>query len=422
MNRNYRLLFCGWLLGFLLLGAGFNPEGYSAVKVKKKPQKAPPPSSKAAKKSGPAVREGQVLYIKTEKANLRASPADQSDNIIETLPRETQVSLLKRQGSWYLVKLEDGRIGWMAASVLAPKKEEPEAKPTPAEKPKPSARTKEVPKLPLSSQRPPEATPTPLPQQEIKRLQEPSPTPLPMREIKPPQPEARPAEGGKAPSDMVFIPSGEAIVGSSEEEINRMAQRQGVDLAELMDEKPKRQVFVKGFFIDKYEVTQAQYKKFVDATGHKPPLNWEGNTYPAGKGEHPVVFVSWEDAKAYCEWAGKRLPTGEEWEKAARGSEGRVYPWGNEYGGEKVNLVNAGRGDTAPVGEYKGDLSPYEVHDMGGNVSEWTSSWYDSDKNSYILKGGSWYNEIYTARGAQRTAGLPEYRLNIVGFRCAKSP
>jgi formylglycine-generating enzyme required for sulfatase activity len=405
--------------------------------------------SAPAEKSKSVFQEGQILYVKTKAANLRASPVENPGNIIDRLVRDTKVTFLRGEGNWSLVQLEDGRIGWIASSLLVPKKVKQEEIQT-TEKSRPQTKAGEATKPPSLSPR--VVSPAPSPSKE--KSEEVSPAPPPKQVLIPPQSEVgssiqtetkpsgqpevgspiqietkpsdqsdrKPSRKVRAPEDMVFIPAGEATLGSSEGEISKIAQRQGVDPSELADEKPQRQVFLKGFFIDKYEVTNAQYKKFVDATGHKPPRHWEGNVYPSHKADHPVVYVSWEDAAAYCQWAGKRLPTAEEWEKAARGSEGFIYPWGNEYGGEKVNLVNAGRGDTSPVDEYKGDVSPYGVYDMGGNVSEWTRSWYDSDKNSYTLKGGSWYTELYTARGAHRSPGLPEYELNIVGFRCAKDP
>ncbi|HWP49347.1 MAG TPA: SUMF1/EgtB/PvdO family nonheme iron enzyme [Candidatus Limnocylindrales bacterium] len=466
MKRVYRLLGWGLFTGFLLFGADWSKISSADITIKKKSQeslrssesqRAPTwsksrrisPQSVTTKKSKSVFKEGQILYVKTEAANLRASPVENPGNIIDRLVRDTKVTFLRGEGNWSLVQLEDGRIGWIASSLLIPKKIKQEEIQT-TEKSRPQKKAEEVSKPPSFSPR--GVFPAPSPFKE--KSEEVPPAPPPKQVLIPPQPkvefpvqtETKPSgqpdvespiqietkssdqpdmklsRKVRTPEDMVFIPAGEATLGSSEGEINKIAQRQGVDPSELADEKPQRQVFLKGFFMDKYEVTNAQYKKFVDATGHKPPRHWEGNVYPSHKADHPVVYVSWEDAAAYCKWAGKRLPTAEEWEKAARGSEGFIYPWGNEYGGEKVNLVNAGRGDTSPVDEYQGDVSPYGVYDMGGNVSEWTRSWYDSDQNSYTLKGGSWYTELYTARGAHRSPGLPEYELNIVGFRCAKDP
>lgn len=398
MNRIYKLLLWGLLTSFLLFfGVSFKDIGAHEKKTKTKSQ---------TRKSKTSIQKDQTLYVKVKNANLRANPVIKLENIIDTLPQHTPVTFLRSEEDWYLVMLADGRIGWMAASVLTTQKVESKEKPAPVEEPQPQAKTKTE-----------EVSEPPLP---VERSEEEFSMPQPSQQAIPIQIETKSPAGNRVPQDMVFIPPGQTIIGSNEEEINKIAQRQGVDLAELEDEKPRRQVFVKGFFIDKYEVTNAQYKKFIEATGRRPPLNWEGDIYPAGRDNHPVVYVSWEDAKRYCEWAGKRLPTAEEWEKAARGPEGKLYPWGDEYGAEKVNLVNTGRGSTAPVGEYQGDKSPYEVYDMGGNVSEWTSSWYDGDRDSYILKGGSWYSNLYAARGAQRSIGIPDYKLDIAGFRCAK--
>ena len=121
---------------------------------------------------------------------------------------------------------------------------------------------------------------------------------------------------------MIIIPGGEFIVGS-----NLVDEKRGIDVG--VDELPQRNFFLKSYYIDKYEVTSQQYKKFVDATGNKPPFDWEDGTYPSGEATFPVAHIDWFDADAYCRWQGKRLPTEVEWEKAARGTDGRIYPWGD---------------------------------------------------------------------------------------------
>jgi len=126
------------------------------------------------------------------------------------------------------------------------------------------------------------------------------------------------------------------------------------------------------FYIDRYPVTNAEYKKFVEATGAPEPTHWRRGTWPEGKADHPVVNVTWEQAAAYAEWAGKRLPTEEEWEKAARGTDGREWPWGSTFDPSRCNTNESGIWDTTPVGKYSpaGD-SPYGAADMAGNVWEW---------------------------------------------------
>jgi formylglycine-generating enzyme required for sulfatase activity len=207
------------------------------------------------------------------------------------------------------------------------------------------------------------------------------------------------------------------------------------------DEKPPHTVYVDSFYIARYPVTNAQYEEFVVATGHRLPSYWKGETYPRGKGHHPVVYISWHDAQAYCEWLSDamgeeiRLPTEAEWEKAARGTEGWEYPWGNEFDKSRCNARESDIGGTTPVGRYSplGD-SPYGAADMVGNVWEWTSSMhrpYPYEPNdgredleaegNRVLRGGSWLSDQDLARCAVRLGGHPEGMLDLGGFRCAKS-
>ncbi|MCX7770135.1 MAG: formylglycine-generating enzyme family protein [Proteobacteria bacterium] len=222
--------------------------------------------------------------------------------------------------------------------------------------------------------------------------------------------------------EMIFIPAGPAIIGSFNGE---------------PIEAPQRTVYVNSFYIDKYEVTNSQYKQFIDATGRKPPTNvvnpeytiWQNGNYPEELANHPVVNVTWYDAKAYCEWKGKRLPTAIEWEKAARGPYGNIYPWGNEYFDGFANLYQKGESyitrKTVPVGTYDMSKSYYGVYDLAGNVWEWVNDTYN-DKNSNTLKklakGGGWgYNgNKYTARASYSLIFDANYTSNCLGFRCAK--
>ena len=168
-------------------------------------------------------------------------------------------------------------------------------------------------------------------------------------------------------------------------------------------------------------VTNAQYKRFLDANpNHRVPLNWDtmSRDYSANKADHPVIQVSWQDTKAFCDWAGLALPTEEQWEKAARGTDGRIWPWGNEPPTAEHCNFNANVGDTTPVGQYspKGD-SPYGCADMAGNVWEWTASWYDRTLGGRVLRGGSWYYNQELVRVSIRVNYTPNLADYNIGFR-----
>jgi len=231
---------------------------------------------------------------------------------------------------------------------------------------------------------------------------------------------------GDAPNEMVLVPAGEFIRGTN---------------SRLPDEGPEHTVTLKGFYIDKYEVTNLQYKKFNDATQRRSPTHFRNRTFPVGKADHPVTFVSWQDARDYCQWAGKRLPTDAEWEKAARSTDGRWFPWGNEFDYTKSNGPVRWKeigvfGDTTPVGAFAEGVSPYGVYDMSGNVWEWTESWYQAypgntvASESYgerykVLKGGSWfdcsfYNCGISAPVFNRAFFSKRTKNDSFGFRCAK--
>lgn len=239
--------------------------------------------------------------------------------------------------------------------------------------------------------------------------------------------------------DMVKIPSGEFIMGSSDEEIMKVVRELGggelgPDVGWFAAERPQHKVYLDEYYIDKYEITNAQYKKFIDSTGRAAPRHWENNTYPEGRADHPVVYVSWEDADAYCKWAGKRLPTEAEWEKAARGTDARIWPWGNTFDPAKCNVECWEGSDSKPVGSYPEGITPYGAFDMAGNVWEWTDSWYDAypgskyrtqefGKKLRVLRGGSWYHYDSLgpigARCASRDRAAPQSVSYVAGFRCA---
>lgn len=173
------------------------------------------------------------------------------------------------------------------------------------------------------------------------------------------------------------------------------------------------------FRIAKYPVTNAEYDQFVRATDHRRPDHWlRDGHYPPELAQHPVVFVSWEDAIAYTQWVGARLPSEAEWEKAARGSDGRLYPWGNEFSAEYCNTSESKTEGTQPVDAHPGGTSPYGVMDMAGNVWEWTMSLYEVGEDWRILKGGGWdYKGIKDTCCAYRVYFRPTFRNSAVGFR-----
>jgi formylglycine-generating enzyme required for sulfatase activity len=187
----------------------------------------------------------------------------------------------------------------------------------------------------------------------------------------------------------------------------------------LMGEKLQT-VELPEFYIAKYPVTNADYFRFVQASGHRRPDHWlrEGS-YPPELARHPVVFVSWEDAVAYAEWAGGRLPSEAEWEKAARGTDGRLYPWGNEFIAGNCNTSESATDGARPVDAHPGGASPYGVVDMAGNVWEWTITPYEDDEPWRVLKGGAWdYKGLKDTRCAARVYFQPTFRNGAVGFRC----
>ena len=211
------------------------------------------------------------------------------------------------------------------------------------------------------------------------------------------------------PAGMVLVPAGPFIMGSNN----------GGG-----DEQPVHTVNLDGFWIDQYEVTNIQWKVYAQAAG---------KAAKSGPNDYPVVYVSWYDARDYCAWAGKRLPTEAEWEKAARGTDGRTYPWGEGIGHDKANYLG-GPGRTAKVGSSPAGISPYGAHDMAGNVWEWVQDWYGSEYYSAspernpqgplsslrrVLRGGSWSSSD-GLRSSDRGGGGPSNWSNNIGFRCAK--
>ena len=233
--------------------------------------------------------------------------------------------------------------------------------------------------------------------------------------------------------ETVLVPEGPFIMGSSEEDIQwAVRQFHSESLDWYRDETPAHTVTLPAFHIDKYEVTVGDYALYTEATGKPPPREFENPrlNHP----NQPVVSVPWRQAKDYCLWAKKRLPTEAEWEKAARGTDARHYPWGNEPDALNANIRGMGDNyrNTSPGGKFPEGASPYGVMDMSGNVWEWTEDWYqpylgnEYDNDFYgekfkVIKGGSWYSNLDLARPAVRGKAFPDQKKNYIGFRCVTS-
>jgi len=280
---------------------------------------------------------------------------------------------------------------------------------------------------------------------------------------------------------MVLIPAGSFIMGSNKEDKEGLQKQYGFVKPLFVNEHPKHQAYIHAFLIDKYEVSNADFKAFVKQTNYPDPVAWTQNGYNVSDDKlmtaHvenlrwvatdyfeldmdtremtkdelvdallkiqrerdvlPVTIISWFDAQNYCRWLGKRLPTEAEWEKAARGENGLEYPWGNDWDVSKANSGNDQNDDEplVPVGTYKTDVSPYGVYDMGGNVSEWVADWYKAypgasnddddfgEKHKVVRGGGAGVGHYALSiffRSARRQHTTPVTLGTDIGFRCAQ--
>ncbi|MFQ5945781.1 MAG: formylglycine-generating enzyme family protein [Anaerolineae bacterium] len=255
---------------------------------------------------------------------------------------------------------------------------------------------------------------------------------------------------------MVLVPDGPFTMGVDPDAAIAECEQLGAspcDREDFADAAPPHLVTLGAFYIDTYEVTNEQYAKCVAAGTCAPPSDTKSYTRDSYYGDpqfadYPVILVNWFDAQTHCEWRGARLPTEAEWEKAARGSEGRLYPWGNSFLPGRANLCDRncgfpwadrgqddGHADTAPVGTYPDGESPYGAHDLAGNVWEWVADRYGSDyyllsppvnpqgpseEAFRVARGGAWFSPAIAIAAPYRLANVPTARYHLVGgFRCA---
>jgi serine/threonine-protein kinase len=224
---------------------------------------------------------------------------------------------------------------------------------------------------------------------------------------------------------MVLVPAGTFPMGSN---------------TGFPDEKPMHKITLDAFYIDRFEVTNALYRACVKAGACLIPRSLRSNSRPSYYGnpefdDYPVIWVDWAMASTYCEWRDARLPTEAEWEYAARGKDGRTYPWGENIDRTRANY-SGNIGDTVAVGSYENGKSIYGVYDMAGNASEWVSDWYDKSyyQNSpstnpagpdsgliVILRGGAWSYDVLHVRSAYREKNDPTLTADRISFRCVRS-
>ncbi len=232
---------------------------------------------------------------------------------------------------------------------------------------------------------------------------------------------------------MVLIPEGSYEMGS-QKSLREFNPNEifNPDRHMLGPEDPAHTVWISAFYIDIYEVTNQDYKEYVDATKAKEPRFWDNPDF--NQPRQPVVGVSWYEAADYCKWKNKRLPTEAEWEKASRGKRSIIYPWGNEAPDSKKLNFNSEHKKTLPVGSFEAGKSDYGVYDLSGNVAEWVSDWHMADfyvfspdkdptgpkKRQYkVVRGGHWMSTPDVVNMTYRNASMPKYRGKLNGFRCA---
>lgn len=230
----------------------------------------------------------------------------------------------------------------------------------------------------------------------------------------------------------VSVPASEFLMGSDKNKDSQAGD----------DETPQHTVYQDAFWIDQTEVTNAQYARCVASGQCTSPQSTKSDSRSSYYGvsqfaNYPVIYVDWNQAQTYCAWAGRRLPSEAEWEKAARGTDGRIYPWGDTAPDQSKLNFNQDQGDTTAVGSYPSGASFYEALDMAGNVSEWVNDWYSDSYYQQsparnppgptsamyrVVRGGSWNNYVGFVRSAYRDGSPPGRQNSGIGFRCAASP
>ena len=333
------------------------------------------------------------------------------DKILAVLPGDADALKFKGQIERLLSKPEPEKKVTVATAEPAVTKPEPERKVSVATAE--PAVTKPEPEKKVSVATSEPAVTKAEPEKKVAVATAEPPTPSP----KPPSPALEPPPPLK---DMLLIPEGNYSIGTIP---NR---------SPFANETPKHEVHLASFYIDKYEVTNEDYKRFCDATGRIRPGYFMDGRIPPGMERKPVVMLSWIDANAYARWAGKRLPTELEWETAAAGASGGTWPWGDVWEPNLAATRESGEAEPSDVGSHAGDVSRYGVYDMAGNVSEWTADWYkpypgnarrekEYGEQFRVLRGGSVKASKEFAR-AQFRARLPDgFRSYDLGFRCAVS-
>ena len=237
--------------------------------------------------------------------------------------------------------------------------------------------------------------------------------------------------------EMVLVSAGDFIMGTDKVDDENSHRKIGTVKPLYLDQHPIRKIYLDEFYVDKYEVTNKEYKKFLDLSGYDElPGHWKNGSYAVGTEMYPVTHITWRESLTYALWAKKTLPTEAQWEKAARGNYGRIFPWGNTYEKGKSNIDIDGIRALAKTGSYPDDVSPYGVYDMAGNVMEWTMDWYlPYPGNSYknprfgkslkVLRGnayqkaGHYFLDAYRYSFSRTEADPNDYFENV-GFRCVQ--